>query len=646
VVFDGDLHGYLRALARDVPATLALVWGNCEGWEDTASDPQKLITFIERHQVRASFFYAHYPELTVPDVEALMKLKAAATRLGPQASIGELQAELQRETAPISRATRIRALFNTYGERERMEQAFWGMFGPLFETTLLERVHAETFGQAVSPVTRSEQTESAARADHVQAMVVAHGQPTYATRMLFLHFSPGQNAGGLFAKLFEHVRFGRHSQAVPEHLSVGFTHAGLQAMGVSPALLHEFPEAFVQGMEGRAATLGDPAGLLGPAARAAWTYADQEQHAKPVHAVLFIHASVEPETALHALLLGAGRAAQAYADDTYAAAQLGTASDRAGAAQQLVAATDKRLEAAQNALGCDAATCKQQAVLVLGHQDLHQPLVQPIAAGAQAEPYPVEYFGFRDGVSQPRLPGEPYSAYAEGEPEWLQERASFEPVLCRDKQGLLKDATFLVARQLRQEPAAFWQAMRVQGEALGVSACELAEQIVGRRMDGRRLDSQSKTFHPERDRAAFDPDRAAASCPFHSHVRRANPRTETDLAHNPRLLRRGMAYTNARPNAQARGLMFMAFNSDIEGQFELVQKNWMQGGNQVGLASDERDVIAGQARPHGPHAPEVPARFRNVQLEQPFVHLEWGIYLYFPAHEALLWLSQERTEET
>src|SRR5688572_16474989 len=65
VVFDGDLHFYLRALARNTSGLLSVVWSNCEGWKDPHDDPKLLIDFIERHQVRANFFYAQYPELTV-----------------------------------------------------------------------------------------------------------------------------------------------------------------------------------------------------------------------------------------------------------------------------------------------------------------------------------------------------------------------------------------------------------------------------------------------------------------------------------------------------------------------------------------------------------------------------------------------------
>jgi hypothetical protein len=647
VVFDGDLHGYLRALARDIPATLALVWSNCEGWVDTRDDPQILIDFIERHEVRASFFYAQYPELTVPDLEELLQLKAAYASADVELPCTrELQAELHRATTPISRAARIERLFQAYGERERLEESIWSLFSSLYDSTLVERVHRETFdGEAPA----APAAHDAERAERVQTMLVSDTPTAHATRMLFVHWPAGLDVRAWLRAIEHRVAFGSQSADLPR-VSIGLTYDGLVRAGVNPALLAEFPAAFVQGMEARAAQLGDPAARSGGGGREHWTSASIEDRDKPVHVVLLVHARALEGGALQATLLRAGREAQAYAGACDGAAQLETPSDRSGAASSLRDALNALFDEAQTTLGLGTAATVLDAVL-LGHQDLHRPLV---AADAQSQPYAVEYFGFRDGISQPRLPGVAYSALAASEPGWLKERASFDPILRRDEHGLLKDATFLVARQLRQDQSAFWQAMKRQASALGVSARELAEQVVGRRMDGRRLDSLFDRFDAERDRHAFDPDRDAQTCPFHSHVRRANPRVETDLSHNPRLLRRSMAFANARGDQEARGLMFMAFNADLEGQFELIQRNWVQGGNQVGLGSHDRDVFAGLAHAPAPFAPMTPARFfaalpdhdgrpsaraRELQFEHAFVALEWGVYLYFPARPALQSLS-------
>lgn len=647
VVFDDDLHGYLRGLVREVPATLALVWSNCEGWADPADDPQILIDFIERYQVRMSFFYAQYPELTVPDVEELLQLKAAYAKADVALpSTRALQSELHRAMTPVSNATRIDRLFKVYGERERLEESVWALFNSLYDEKLVERVHRETFGGELPHVPP---VDEVARAQGVQAMTISELPTAQATRMLFVNLPDGLDARVWLRAIERHVRFGADPSATP-HVSIGFTHDGLVRTGVNRTLLTEFPGAFVEGMEARAPRLGDSAAVSGGPARAHWARAHDRD--KPVHAVVFVHAHAPRDSALQAALLRAGREARAYAAPCDNAAERGTPGDRSGAARSLHDALSACLDHAQTALGLGTADSDTVAgAVLLGHQDLHKPLM---AADADSEPYAVEYFGFRDGVSQPRLPGEAYSAFNAHEPAWLKERASFDPVLRREKHGLLKDATFLVARQLRQDPALFWEAMNDHARELGINARELAEQVVGRRMDGRRLDSRSDKFDPERDRHAFDPDRGASSCPFHSHVRRANPRVETDLAHNPRLLRRSMAFANARGDREARGLMFMAFNADLEGQFELIQKNWVQGGNQVGLSSHDRDVFVGLE--HTPEAfkPATPARFfaalpdhdgapsaqaRELHFEQAFVALEWGIYLYFPARAALHSLS-------
>jgi Dyp-type peroxidase family len=294
-------------------------------------------------------------------------------------------------------------------------------------------------------------------------------------------------------------------------------------------------------------------------------------------------------------------------------------------------------------LGLDVAVqAAGKAPQLVGYQDLHRPLVESGVKSVGA--YGIEYFGFRDGIGQPALPSStPLAASAVGSSGWLKERASYDVVLRTEPSGLLKNATFLVARQLRQDPEAFWRTIQSQAQALATNKRELAEQILGRRMDGRRLDSTQAHFDADRDRLAFDPDRETPSCPFHSHVRRANPRTEASPARNPQVMRRSLAYLNPRGDAYAKGLMFIAFNADIETQFELIQRNWIQAGNQVGLSSHDRDVLVGLETAPKPHAPTSAARFyaaaapdsRELRFEKAFVTLEWGVYLYFPARDAL-----------
>jgi Dyp-type peroxidase family len=76
------------------------------------------------------------------------------------------------------------------------------------------------------------------------------------------------------------------------------------------------------------------------------------------------------------------------------------------------------------------------------------------------------------------------------------------------------------------------------------------------------------------------------TCPLAAHIRKINPRDETTdqgdstrtLKH--RIIRRGIpygdAYDPAKPGSdrQDRGLLFIAYQSSIEGQFEFLQRTW------------------------------------------------------------------------
>ena len=111
--------------------------------------------------------------------------------------------------------------------------------------------------------------------------------------------------------------------------------------------------------------------------------------------------------------------------------------------------------------------------------------------------------------------------------------------------------------------------------------------------------------------AAFDykDDLDGARCPMGAHIRRANPRsalqygqedafeTPGALSNRRRIIRRGLPYGESstnRKDAGDHGIIFMAINASIRRQFEFVQQQWMNYGNDFKLSNDKDALIGNQ----------------------------------------------------
>lgn len=101
-------------------------------------------------------------------------------------------------------------------------------------------------------------------------------------------------------------------------------------------------------------------------------------------------------------------------------------------------------------------------------------------------------------------------------------------------------------------------------------------------------------------------DLDGARCPLGAHVRRANPRSALEfgqtgafntpgaLSDRRRILRRGLPYgdSTTRDDAGDHGIIFMAVCADVKRQFEFVQQQWFNYGNDFKLAN-EKDALLG-----------------------------------------------------
>ena len=140
------------------------------------------------------------------------------------------------------------------------------------------------------------------------------------------------------------------------------------------------------------------------------------------------------------------------------------------------------------------------------------------------------------------------------------------------------------------------------------------------------------------------------ACPLGAHIRRANPRDtrfpgsseEIASTNRHRLLRVGRVYGELDTNCtqldptKPQGLLFMCLNSDIERQFEFVQKTWLLNPSIHGL-QNEVDPIVG----HGSPTFTIPTTTGPLCLPPlpDFVTVIGGGYFFLPSRTVLRFLA-------
>jgi Dyp-type peroxidase family len=263
----------------------------------------------------------------------------------------------------------------------------------------------------------------------------------------------------------------------------------------------------------------------------------------------------------------------------------------------------------------------------------------------------VEHFGFADGRSQPIFFASDMAA--EGVATAWNAAAELSLALFADRTVADEAAygSFLVYRKLEQDVRGFVLRERELADQLQLEGADrerAGAMAIGRFRDGTPLTSSAAAGLHQTNDFDYSADPDAAKCPFHAHVRKANPRGEAtslgdaETQRNVRIVRRGIPYgirkelpgPSADPASlpsEGVGLLFMCFQRAVETQFQIIQQAWANtSGNPKGIG---RDALIGQ----GTAVPQKwPAEYGNAASQQEanfggFVKLKGGEFFFAPS---------------
>ncbi len=382
-------------------------------------------------------------------------------------------------------------------------------------------------------------------------------------------------------------------------LNVGISWLGLQALGMPGPMLRRFPDEFRAGMDARAELLGDTHGN-GPSQ---WEDGLRQPE-------LLVTLTAQDNQVLR------------YAKD----------------------ALRSRIE---------------RLHLSVSHAVEAELLAQPGLHGERDSSLPGrEHFGFADGFSQPAVRGfakreekngmgtpsrfARWRAVAPGEfvLGYPGEDGTLPPA---PPDPLGRNGTYVVVRKLEQDVPGFAAYLKraaralpgpANDDAVNERALGIAAKMIGRWPNGRSLVlSRDPGGDPCADENLNDfryykQDPDGIDCPLGAHVRRANPRDglgfRGQLTRRHRIIRRSMPYGKppyspavppheeggllscARPEderyerpEQPVGLMFVCFQASIVRQFEVIQGQWLNGGNAFWLGADKDLLTAGAPGSNG-----------------------------------------------
>ena len=436
-------------------------------------------------------------------------------------------------------------------------------------------------------------------------------------RHIFVKFNDGAKARAWLRNMGERVNARPEEHGTRFTVNIGFTYEGLKALGLSQRSLDSFPEAFRVGMRGRATVVGD----VGPHAPEHWEggLGGPDMHAMGVVRTDSAQGREEATRIIRDEMAATGGVEIRFVQDTMALAH-------------------------ENGIGSEGE-----------HFGFVDPISQPPIEGADAPCYPGDGVPEPDGMWRPLKPGEFLLGYEdEAGPDGVQAPQPFE---------LRRNGTYVVFRKLYQDVVAFRQYLAAAAKAFYGSDDQDHQDLVAAKMMGRWRSGCPLDLSPDRDDPAiaanplrrnnftYAGDDQGLRCPLGSHLRRTNPRAtplkRATAVRRHRLIRRGVEYGPHLPagvledDGVDRGIVQLMIQADIERQFEFVQKEWMKGGEFIGLDPNEQDPINGVGGEGSQMV--VPGAKQPFLFDLPsFIKVKGGEYLFVPGLNALHGIIEQK----
>jgi deferrochelatase/peroxidase EfeB len=410
-------------------------------------------------------------------------------------------------------------------------------------------------------------------------------------RHFVLHFPDAPSGHKFLAQLLPFVTTAAPWKLKPRSCSnIGFSAAGLKALGINVSTGTRFPDEFVQGAIQRARTLVGGSKNLGDYGASG-----------PENWLL----SLGVEGAAHAIL-------STWAiDDT--------------SRDDVTSRVNEWLE--------------ESGVQSLGSHD------------ADDLPDSFVHFNYRDSISQPNIDGAPMKKYgldtqpivATGEflTGYPNQSGTTLPVPLSAAFGT--NGCYSAFRILEQNVPAFFDYVDAQAAQLKIDAEVIKANFCGRGSDGTPLATNTG---PGLNNFDYSDDPSGGKCPYDAHIRRSHPRNSVGFGPPPdgegykhRILRRALPYgppwDSAHPDRDTtnRGLIGHFMGASLGQQFEFVMTQWVNG---LTVANNHDDALMGDNTPSGKLQM---ANGTTVSGFTRFTLTRGSAYLFFPSLTALRTLT-------